>query len=70
MTRRVSASLEKGTTEIDKLVREVHLKKIISFGARQHAGAGGEERWERSETPFSADLGRGVGGRQHLERSR
>ena len=24
--------LEKGTAEIDKLVREVHLKKIIYFG--------------------------------------
>lgn len=68
MTQRVSASLEKGSAEIDKLVRKVHLKKIVSFRARQHAGAGGRHR-ERSEMPFSADLGKGMGGQQHLERS-
>lgn len=49
VTQRVSASLEKGSTEIDKLVREVHLKKIVSFRARQHAGAGRKtpaEEWD------------------------
>lgn len=49
VTQRVFASLEKGSAEIDKLVREVHLKKIASFRARQPAGVGRKtpgEEWD------------------------
>lgn len=68
VTQRVSASLEKGSAEIDKLVQEVHLKKIVSSELGSVPKQGGRHR-QRSETAFSADLGKRVGGQQHLERS-